>query len=95
MKWYKKLAFELLINTAVLNAHILFKNISKKNMSITEFRKILAVHLTNCWDEEISSSSTVNTSQISRQKLQQKTGRVSKVRRYCKKCYEDNVAQFG
>lgn len=65
IKWYKKLAFKLLLNT-VLNAHILFKNIRKKNMSITELWKKLVVHLTNCQDEEIPSSSTVNTPQISR-----------------------------
>lgn len=29
-------------------------------MSIPEFQKQLAAHLTNCWDEEISSSSAVN-----------------------------------
>lgn len=92
MKWYKKLAFELLLNSVVLNAYILFKNISKKNMSITQFRKKLVVHLINCQDEEILNS---NTATISRNKLQQKTGRVSKVRRYCKKCYEDNAARFG
>lgn len=61
-------------------------------MSITEFQKKLAVHLTNFWDEEISSSRAVNIPQISRHKLQQKTGRVSKVQRYCKKCYRDNAA---
>lgn len=43
------------------------------------------VHLTNCRNEEIPSNSTVNISQVSCHKLQQKTRRVFRVRRYCKK----------
>ncbi|KAL0278096.1 UNVERIFIED_CONTAM: hypothetical protein PYX00_000005 [Menopon gallinae] len=39
LKWYRKLAFELLLNTTVVNSYILYKNIMKQKISITEFRK--------------------------------------------------------
>ncbi|XP_039308373.1 uncharacterized protein LOC120358370 [Solenopsis invicta] len=55
MKWYRKLTFELLLNTTVLNSYILHKDI-KKNISITEFRKKLAVHLTNFREKRFDST---------------------------------------
>lgn len=39
LKWYKKVAFELLLNTTVVYSYISFKDITKKDISITEFRK--------------------------------------------------------
>lgn len=95
MKWYRKLAFELLLNTAILNAYILYKSITKTNISITEFRMKLAVDLTNCRDEDIPSRSIVTTPKKPLHKLLTKPGKVSTVRRYCKQCYEENVAQFS
>lgn len=56
LKWYRKLAFELLLNTTVVNSYILYKNITKQKISITEFRKKLAVHLTSCDKENIPPS---------------------------------------
>ncbi|XP_014616305.1 PREDICTED: piggyBac transposable element-derived protein 4-like [Polistes canadensis] len=95
MKWYKKLAFELLLNTAILNGYILYKNITKKNISINEFRTKLAVYLTNCWDEDIPSNSIVTTFKKQQHKLEKKPGKVSKMRKYCKLCYEESAALFG
>ncbi|XP_014476746.1 PREDICTED: piggyBac transposable element-derived protein 4-like isoform X2 [Dinoponera quadriceps] len=94
MKWYRKLAFELLLNTTVLNSYILYKDITKKNISITEFREKLAVHLTNCREEDIPSGSIATTSK-KRHKHQKQPGKVSAVRKYCKLCYEKNAKQSG
>uniref|UniRef100_A0A182X6F0 DDE_Tnp_1_7 domain-containing protein n=1 Tax=Anopheles quadriannulatus TaxID=34691 RepID=A0A182X6F0_ANOQN len=47
MKWYRKLGFDLLLNTAVSNAYLLYKDATnEQQVSISEFRKELAVHLT-------------------------------------------------
>ena len=46
MKWYRKLGFDLLLNTAVANAYLLYKDATNKQVSISKFRKELAVHLT-------------------------------------------------
>ncbi|XP_076641679.1 piggyBac transposable element-derived protein 4 [Halictus rubicundus] len=84
MKWYRKLAFELLLSTTVLNSYILYKDITKKNISITESWKKLAVHLTNCREENIPSGSIATTSKKQRDKYQKQPGKVSAVRKYCK-----------
>ena len=34
IKWYRKLAFELLLNTTVVNSYILYKDITKQNINI-------------------------------------------------------------
>lgn len=42
IKWYKKLAIELLFNTCVLNSIVLFKQVTRKNIPIPDFRMKLA-----------------------------------------------------
>ncbi|KAL6418184.1 hypothetical protein ACFW04_011079 [Cataglyphis niger] len=39
LKWYKKVAFELLLNTSVINALILYNAQHQRPISIVEFRK--------------------------------------------------------
>ena len=42
IKWYKKLALELLLNTPVVNARVLYEATSKKKIPIIEFRRKLS-----------------------------------------------------
>jgi hypothetical protein len=42
VKWYRKLAFELLFGTTVVNSWIVYNLISEKKISITNFRSMLA-----------------------------------------------------
>ncbi|CAG5035482.1 unnamed protein product [Parnassius apollo] len=42
IKWYKKLALELLLNTAVVNARVLYEATTKKKIPIIEFRRKLS-----------------------------------------------------
>lgn len=95
IKWYRKLAFELLLNTTVINSYILYKDITKQNINITEFRKKLAVYLTSCEKEDIPSNSITRRSKRQQHKLQRKPGKVSKIRKYCKLCYDKNVTKYG
>lgn len=44
LKWYKKIAFELLLNTSVLNALSLYEEVTKKKCNVTSFRE----HLVRC-----------------------------------------------
>ncbi|XP_030762222.1 uncharacterized protein LOC115887040 [Sitophilus oryzae] len=39
IKWYRKIAIELLLGTVVVNSHFLYKEIHDNKMSITEFRE--------------------------------------------------------
>lgn len=53
IEWYRKLTFELFLNTAVVNALLMFHNVTGSKMSITTFCKQLADVLTRQPDEEI------------------------------------------
>lgn len=90
-KWYRKLAIELLLNTSVVNARIMHNEVTNKKISIVEFRKELALHLTNCKENEPSTSAMTRRL---RHELLKKEGPVRKARRYCVKCYKSN-AKFG
>lgn len=39
IKWYRKIVVELLTNTIIVNAMVVFKEVTGKNMSLTEFRE--------------------------------------------------------
>ena len=61
VKWYKKVAFELLLNTSVVNAWILYNTQQRNPILIVEFRKRLANYLCYCEDENNNSSSEIAT----------------------------------
>lgn len=39
IRWYQKLAFEVLLGTTVVNCYIVYKNVTKAKISITKFRE--------------------------------------------------------
>lgn len=45
LKWYRKLIFEILFGTCIVNSWIIFNKISSSKVSITEFRRKLAQEL--------------------------------------------------
>jgi hypothetical protein len=92
IKWYKKLAFELLLNTCVVNSLILYKLIMKKKISISEFRMELALQLMKCEDNDLI---LVSTSSKPRHELKRKMGQARSVRQFCRKCYEKNSKRYG
>lgn len=81
LKWYKKIAFELLLNTSVLNALSLYEEITQKKISITSFREILIENLLEK-KEEIPTENS--------HKLLE-----TKSRGRCSNCYKHMVAQGG
>lgn len=46
VKWYRKLAFEILIGTNTVNALYVYKNLSQENISITTFKEQIIQGLT-------------------------------------------------
>lgn len=46
IKWYRKVAIEFLTNTSVINAYHLYRSVTGKTISITQFREELALALT-------------------------------------------------
>eukprot|EP00102_Acyrthosiphon_pisum_P012066 XP_008181066.1 PREDICTED: uncharacterized protein LOC103308793 [Acyrthosiphon pisum] len=81
LKWYKKIAFELLLNTSVLNALSLYEEITKQKIDITTFREILIEHLLSK-NEEIPTGNE--------HKLEE-----TKSRGRCASCYKNMVEQGG
>lgn len=55
IKWYRKIAVELLLGAAMVNAFILFKIVTGQKMSITTFREAVATDLLNFPEEEKNS----------------------------------------
>lgn len=85
IRWYHKAVFELLLNTSVVNAWIIWKNLSKKTMQITEFREQLILGLVGV------PSRIQNTTDIEKHKLveeQNKTSQNRKKRNRCSGCYQ-------
>lgn len=39
LKWYRKIAFDILLSTSVVNALSLFKSVTKNNVKITFFKE--------------------------------------------------------
>lgn len=92
MKWYRKLAFELLLNISVVNAMFIFEKVSGKKVSITKFREKLVSSFMQCSNEEIWQNASTNAKH---HKLEEKEGKVHQVRKFCKECYETNSKTFG
>jgi len=45
IKWYRKVGMELLTNTAIVNAHLLFEKVTKNKINIFEFREKIVLSL--------------------------------------------------
>lgn len=90
-KWYRKLAFEIIWGTSLVNAHFLYNEYStKKKLTITEFREQVIQDLL----ERNSSTDNVNL-QVSTSRqidnkhhLIQKIVDGKKVRGRCTECYK-------
>lgn len=91
IKWYKKVAFDLLLNTAMVNSLILYQSVNRKKYPILEFRKEI---MKSFLDSNIESD---RNQRPRREKhgLKKKEGRSSKTRRACQQCYKDMVAIHG
>ena len=55
LKWHIKLALELLLNTPISNAMILYKQATKTKIKASDFRMALAMHLTQYHSPESSN----------------------------------------
>lgn len=80
MKWYKKIAFDLILNVAMVNALVLYKTVTNKHIPIVDLRKeILNSFLAKSATSEAPSERTIRKKHV----LQKKKGPSLKVRRMC------------
>lgn len=88
IKWYRKLAFEILLGTTVVNSYIVYKNVTKAKMSITEFREQLSASLLHIEANEAERPRDENPRHVL-EEFQ------SKDRRKCTSCYEKMSLEQG
>lgn len=87
LKWYTKLALEMITGTTMVNSFVLHKSLSGQNMKLRLFRETIARNLM-----DIESDLSLSTSPFRKKPhaLQKTMGDGKKKRRRCKKCYEKN-----
>ncbi|XP_050479642.1 uncharacterized protein LOC126868351 [Bombus huntii] len=92
LKWYIKLALELLLNTSISNAMILYKQATKTKIKVSDFRMVLAMHLIQCHSPEPLN---ILIRQRLRHEMQKKEGQAYLARKFCREYYKKNVKQLG
>lgn len=80
VKWYRKLAVELLTGTAMVNAYILYQEVTNNKISITRFKEILISNLACLEDHPYAEK------EPEQQHILQDVGRDRRAR--CSLCYE-------
>ncbi|KAJ8912402.1 hypothetical protein NQ315_013468 [Exocentrus adspersus] len=96
VKWYRRIAFELLLTTSMVNAFILYKQVTHNNINITDFKKDVIRHLASAGEEEITVQEEPEPKKRRIHSLKKKEGESKhKTRRCCKGCYKKNNDQHG
>lgn len=87
---YKKIVFKLCLNTAVVNAWIIYNSLTNQKISSIKFRKKLAMYLISCNN---NNSSSIVPKRY-RHEIKKKEGSFNSMK-CCKICYENKVKMFG
>ncbi|KAI4469567.1 piggybac transposable element-derived protein 4 [Holotrichia oblita] len=82
-KWYRKLAFEILVGSTIVNAHLVFKQVTQENISIIEFREKLCLSLLRISETTETTEDAANTPETEHV-LQEQSSRLR-----CVVCYSD------
>lgn len=92
VKWYRKLALELITSTAVVNALIVYKQVTGKAMKIKKFREIITEYLLEIRTPTQRQPKKVKVTHMLKVNVDV-NGR--KTRRRCKMCYEKVMKEKG
>ena len=84
VKWYRKLAMELLLGVSVVNAYVIYKKATNSKIGIREFRENLAVSLLSLSPERRH----IQPSILSPHVISEVENKSAKTRRRCVLCYE-------
>jgi hypothetical protein len=100
IKWYKKVAFELIFGTAVVNSYLIYKeNYATSNIQILQFREslvrslLLGTPIEKLKPGPRQQSASHSKRKLADHKLEEKKGSDRDVRRRCVGCYEKNREQ--
>ncbi|CAG4959415.1 unnamed protein product [Parnassius apollo] len=95
VKWYKKLAIELILNTALVNAWIMYKENKNTNQGIVQFRRQLVEYLVDSGVDKENCEQQQERPKRMKHELLKREGPVAKLRRFCVGCYKENVKNHG
>ena len=90
VKWYRKVAVEVILGTAIVNAHFLNKLTTGNSMSIIQFRESIVKQLLGpqeILDEEFEAEG-VRNKRIRKHAFKRIPGSSRIGRKYCRGCYE-------
>ncbi len=100
IKWYRKVAFELVFGTALVNSYLIYKeNYAASKVTILQFRKSLvwSLLLGMLFEKMKPGPTQKSIGQMKRKladhKLAEKEGAARDVRRRCVGCYKKNREQ--
>lgn len=92
VKWYKKAGISLLLNTALVNALIIYQTVTGKKIQIVEFRKQVLKGLLTRSEQTSNENSRPRRM---KHKLTKKDGPNKNNRRTCQQCYKENTKVMG
>jgi len=93
IRWYHKVAFQLLLGTAVVNSLLIYKELTGNTIQISNFRQQIIEELVKSQDFNLVSPSSRKHKLI---ETDEKSGQGNKKkRRRCVKCYEKLVSEKG
>jgi hypothetical protein len=104
IRWYHKVAIELLFGTSIVNALLIYNKIKPNNkLKITQFREALVDEILGLKksneNEQLTSTSTLRTQRRTTKHIFQETTekckRNRKIRKRCAHCYEKQKCLEG
>ncbi|CAH1989787.1 unnamed protein product [Acanthoscelides obtectus] len=94
-KWYRKLAVEIILNTGMVNAWIMYKETVNARISLLQFRKAVTYKLCQAQDDGLAEQPDVEMIP-KRKRHKHEMGKSDyKKRRPCSRCYEKVRAEKG
>lgn len=89
IKWFRKLAVELITGSALVNAHVLYRKNTGEQMNITKFKEQVALKLLHIEQNNTLAEETLPNIQ------QCRLENMGKARRRCVACYEKLKNEYG
>lgn len=92
IRWYKKIALDMLLNISLINAYVLYQSVCKTKIKVTDFRiAVLKSFYANLQVDEPDPSRPKRKKHV----LVKLDGPSRKTRRNCGECYKTNVKNLG
>lgn len=96
LRWYKKLGIEFIFGTTVVNAWVIYNQLSNRKMKMAKFREDITRALFAEKDEEEKiherQVDTPTRRSLAAHKFLKREGLAVKTRKYCKRCYSEKIA---